>query len=176
MIHFFTTFFHTFSFIETLGLTDLHPVEMLQDQAQCILGDYVRNRYQRQPTRFGRLLLAIPLLRMIRTSTIEMLFFKETVGDASVIRLLHDMYRAESLQSQTKASDISISRLFPSQAHSQPIPASSSLCSPLLMASEGNIAKPLSHINKDSTTTPERSSLRSSPNSSKPISALAAVN
>ena len=53
---------------ETLGLTDLHPVEMLQDQAQCILGDYVRNRYQRQPTRFGRLLLSIPLLRMIRTS------------------------------------------------------------------------------------------------------------
>ena len=42
---------------ETVGLTDLHPVEMLQDQAQCILGDYVRNRYPRQPTRFGRLLL-----------------------------------------------------------------------------------------------------------------------
>ena len=44
---------------------------MLQDQAQCILGDYVRNRYARQPTRFGRLLLAIPLLRMIRASTVE---------------------------------------------------------------------------------------------------------
>ena len=73
----------------------MHPVEMLQDQAQCILGDYVRNRYPRQPTRFGRLLLAIPLLRMIRSSTVENFFFRDTVGDASVIRLLHDMYNAD---------------------------------------------------------------------------------
>ncbi|GIY42611.1 photoreceptor-specific nuclear receptor [Caerostris extrusa] len=46
---------------ETVGLCDVHPVEMLQDQAQCILGDYVRHKYPRQPTRFGRLLLLIPL-------------------------------------------------------------------------------------------------------------------
>ncbi|KAK4881257.1 hypothetical protein RN001_004576 [Aquatica leii] len=44
---------------ETAGLCDVQPVEMLQDQAQCILGDYVRTRYPRQPTRFGRLLLLI---------------------------------------------------------------------------------------------------------------------
>ena len=158
-----------------MGLTDLHPVEMLQDQAQCILGDYVRNRYQRQPTRFGRLLLAIPLLRMIRTSTIEMLFFKETVGEASVIRLLHDMYRAESLQGQTKASDISISRLFPTQPSPHQMPVSSPLCSSVLMQSNGNIGKPLPTIDEDSSTTPERISLRSSPNTSKAISALAAA-
>eukprot|EP00095_Tigriopus_kingsejongensis_P006750 maker-scaffold1404_size42976-snap-gene-0.13 protein:Tk06750 transcript:maker-scaffold1404_size42976-snap-gene-0.13-mRNA-1 annotation:"orphan nuclear receptor" len=79
---------------ETTGLTDLHPVEMLQDQAQCILNDYVRNRYPRQPTRFGRLLLAIPLLRMIRTSTVENFFFRDTVGDTSMNRLLQDMYNA----------------------------------------------------------------------------------
>ena len=82
-------------FSETTGLTDLHPVEMLQDQAQCILGDYVRNRYPRQPTRFGRLLLAIPLLRMIRSSTVETVFFRDTVGDTSVMRLLHDMYNVD---------------------------------------------------------------------------------
>ncbi|TRY77397.1 hypothetical protein TCAL_00146, partial [Tigriopus californicus] len=79
---------------ETDGLTDIHPVEMLQDQAQCILNDYVRNRYPRQPTRFGRLLLAIPLLRMIRTSTVENFFFRDTVGDTSMTRLLQDMYNA----------------------------------------------------------------------------------
>ncbi len=67
-------------------------MEMLQDQAQCILGDYARSRYPRQPTRFGRLLLAIPLLRMIRPATVEAFFFRDTVGDASVIKLLHDMY------------------------------------------------------------------------------------
>lgn len=65
------------------------------------LGDYVRNRYPRQPTRFGRLLLAIPLLRMIRASTVESLFFRDTVGDTSVIRLLHDMYNVDNSVSST---------------------------------------------------------------------------
>ena len=90
-----STTLNEFFFLETTGLTDLHPVEMLQDQAQCILGDYVRNRYPRQPTRFGRLLLAIPLLRMIRSSTVETVFFRDTVGDTSVMRLLHDMYNVD---------------------------------------------------------------------------------
>ena len=89
---------------ETTGLADFHPVEMLQDQAQCILGDYVRSRHPRQPTRFGRLLLAIPLLRMIRPSTVENFFFRDTVGDASVIRLLQDMYHADSAAAAAAAA------------------------------------------------------------------------
>lgn len=65
---------------ETSRLCDIQPIEMLQDQAQCILSDHVRVRYARQPTRFGRLLLLLPSLRAIRKSTIERLFFKETIG------------------------------------------------------------------------------------------------
>ncbi|XP_050534131.1 protein dissatisfaction-like [Daktulosphaira vitifoliae] len=80
---------------ETPGLIDAQPVEMLQDQAQCILGDYVRGRYSRQPTRFGRLLLMLPNLRAVRQSTIERLFFKETIGDIPIQRLLGDMYHME---------------------------------------------------------------------------------
>jgi nuclear receptor subfamily 2 group A len=68
---------------------------MLQDQAQCILSDHVRVRYARQPTRFGRLLLLLPSLRAIRSNTIEMLFFKETIGNVPVSRLLGDMYMME---------------------------------------------------------------------------------
>ena len=83
------------SLAETGGLGDFHPVEMLQDQAQCILGEYVRSRHPRQPTRFGRLLLAIPLLRMIRPVTVENFFFRDTVGDASVIR--DDAYMTSAL-------------------------------------------------------------------------------
>lgn len=71
------------------------PVEMLQDQAQCILSDHVRLRYPRQPTRFGRLLLLLPSLRAIRSTTIEMLFFKETIGNVPISRLLGDMYMME---------------------------------------------------------------------------------
>ena len=80
---------------ETGGLHDVQPVEMLQDQAQCILSDHVRLRYARQPTRFGRLLLLLPSLRAIRSVTIEMLFFKETIGNVPVSRLLGDMYMME---------------------------------------------------------------------------------
>ena len=36
---------------ETSGLSEPRSVELLQDQAQGILADYVRNRYLSQPTR-----------------------------------------------------------------------------------------------------------------------------
>ncbi|XP_073821269.1 protein dissatisfaction-like, partial [Musca autumnalis] len=80
---------------EVPGLCDIHPVEMLQDQAQCILSDHVRIRYPRQATRFGRLLLLLPSLRSIRACTIESLFFKETIGNVPIARLLRDMYTME---------------------------------------------------------------------------------
>ncbi|XP_034245012.1 nuclear receptor subfamily 2 group E member 1 [Thrips palmi] len=77
---------------ETGELCDSQPVEMLQDQAQCILSDYVRTRYPRQPTRFGRLLLLVPSLRSVRQATVEQLFFRETIGEIPITRLLGDMY------------------------------------------------------------------------------------
>ncbi|XP_054742588.1 protein dissatisfaction [Anastrepha obliqua] len=83
---------------ETAGLCDVQPVEMLQDQAQCILSDHVRLRYPRQATRFGRLLLLLPSLRTIRAATIEALFFKETIGNVPIARLLRDMYSMEPAQ------------------------------------------------------------------------------
>lgn len=83
---------------ETIGLCDVHPAEMLQDQAQCILGDYVRHKYPRQPTRFGRLLLLIPCLRSISPNSVEKLFFKETIGEIPVEKLLGDMYHMEKFE------------------------------------------------------------------------------
>ncbi|KAH8404789.1 hypothetical protein KR222_003462, partial [Zaprionus bogoriensis] len=83
---------------ETAGLCNVQPVEMLQDQAQCILSDHVRVRYPRQATRFGRLLLLLPSLRTIRAATIEALFFKETIGNVPIARLLRDMYTMEPPQ------------------------------------------------------------------------------
>lgn len=90
-----------FVLTETARLCDVQPVEMLQDQAQCILSDHVRIRYPRQPTRFGRLLLLLPSLRAIRSTTIELLFFKETIGNVPISRLLHDMYLMEKYSNIT---------------------------------------------------------------------------
>ena len=75
-------------------------MEMLQDQAQSILHEYIKNTYpsQEAAVRIGRLMLAVSLLKMIRPATIELLFFRETVGDTSVMRLLQDMYVSDHLK------------------------------------------------------------------------------
>ena len=86
--------------LETVGLSEVRPVELMQDQAQCILADYVRHRYPRQMTRFGRLLLLLPCLRLVRSSTVELLFFKDTLGDVSIQRVLADIYSNNDQQQQ----------------------------------------------------------------------------
>ncbi|XP_077486237.1 nuclear receptor dissatisfaction [Amblyomma americanum] len=82
---------------ETIGLCDVHPVEMLQDQAQCVLGDYIRHKHPRQPTRFGRLLLLLPSLRAVSAATVERLFFRDTIGNIPIERILGDMYNMEKV-------------------------------------------------------------------------------
>ena len=86
---------------ETRGLTNPKPVEMLQDQAQCILSDYIRTRYPRQPARFGRFLLLLPSLQAVKPSTVELLFFRETIGEIPIARLLGDMYQMEHHNADT---------------------------------------------------------------------------
>ena len=76
----------------------MQPVEMLQDQAQCILSDYVRHKHARQATRFGRLLLLLPCIRGISVSTVEKLFFRDTIGDIPIDKLLADMYHMAKLE------------------------------------------------------------------------------
>ncbi len=44
------------------------------------------------PFRYGRLLLVIPLLRMIRVETTEQIFFKETVGETNINNIIVDVY------------------------------------------------------------------------------------
>lgn len=90
---------------DTQALHDVQPIEMLQDQAQCVLSEHVRLNYARQPTRFGRLLLLLPSLRSIRRTTIEMLFFKETIGAVPISRLLYDIYEAERSRAETAAME-----------------------------------------------------------------------
>ncbi|XP_077866556.1 nuclear receptor subfamily 2 group E member 1-like [Saccoglossus kowalevskii] len=78
---------------ETHGLRDAHQVETLQDQAQVMLGDYLRHQYARQPVRFGKCLLMLPSLRSISSRTLEMLFFRDTIGSIPIERLLCDMFQ-----------------------------------------------------------------------------------
>lgn len=57
----------------------------------------VSSRYPTQPCRFGKLLLLLPALRSVGPSTIEEVFFKKTIGNVPITRLLSDMYKSSDI-------------------------------------------------------------------------------
>ncbi|XP_019388803.1 PREDICTED: photoreceptor-specific nuclear receptor [Crocodylus porosus] len=78
---------------ETRGLKDPEQVENLQDQSQVMLGQHNRTHYPSQPVRFGKLLLLLPSLRFISSDRIELLFFRRTIGNTPMEKLLCDMFK-----------------------------------------------------------------------------------
>uniref|UniRef100_A0A8D8YZH1 Photoreceptor-specific nuclear receptor n=1 Tax=Cacopsylla melanoneura TaxID=428564 RepID=A0A8D8YZH1_9HEMI len=78
---------------ETRGLKDSLQVENLQDQAQVMLSQHVRNHHPTQPARFGRLLLMTSQTRNIPAARVQHIFFAKTVANTSMEKLLCDMYK-----------------------------------------------------------------------------------
>ncbi|XP_076628628.1 nuclear receptor subfamily 2 group E member 1 [Colletes latitarsis] len=78
---------------ETEGLQAIESVRMLQDQAQCILGDYATSHYLQQPGRSGTLMYLVGYMKSVSSKTVERLFFHETIGEIPISRLLVDMYQ-----------------------------------------------------------------------------------
>lgn len=76
---------------DACGLSDVSHIEGLQEKSQCALEEYVRSQYPNQPTRFGKLLLRLPALRMVSSSVIEQLFFVRLVGKTPIETLIRDM-------------------------------------------------------------------------------------
>ncbi|KAG5842771.1 hypothetical protein ANANG_G00181260 [Anguilla anguilla] len=76
---------------DAMGLSDVAHVESVQEKSQCALEEYVRNQYPGQPSRFGRLLLRLPSLRVVSSPVIEQLFFVRLVGKTPIETLLRDM-------------------------------------------------------------------------------------
>lgn len=75
------------------GLRDSLQVEALQDQAQIMLYDYVSNQ-KLLKTRFGRLLLQLPALRNVSSRAVEDIFFRRTIGNIPIERILCDMFKS----------------------------------------------------------------------------------
>ncbi|XP_047700574.1 COUP transcription factor 2-like [Prionailurus viverrinus] len=73
------------------GLSDAAQVESLQEKSQCALEQYVRNQYNDQPTRFGKLLLRLPSFRSVSSAVIEQLFFIHLVGKTPIKTLIRGM-------------------------------------------------------------------------------------
>ncbi|XP_063922256.1 photoreceptor-specific nuclear receptor-like isoform X3 [Zophobas morio] len=78
---------------ETRGLKDPSQIENLQDQAQVMLWQHCRTQLPGQVARFGRLLLMLPLLRVVPAARVEAVFFQKTIGNTPMEKVLCDMYK-----------------------------------------------------------------------------------
>ncbi|CAH0551721.1 unnamed protein product [Brassicogethes aeneus] len=63
------------------------------DQAQVMLWQHCRTQLPGQVARFGRLLLMLPLLRIVPASRVEAVFFQKTIGNTPMEKVLCDMYK-----------------------------------------------------------------------------------
>ncbi|XP_067839990.1 nuclear receptor subfamily 2 group E member 1 [Heptranchias perlo] len=82
---------------ELRNFRNASAIAALQDEAQLTLNSYIHSRYPTQPCRFGKLLLLLPALRSVNPSTIEEVFFKKTIGNVPITRLLSDMYKSSDI-------------------------------------------------------------------------------
>ncbi|CAD7076935.1 unnamed protein product [Hermetia illucens] len=76
---------------ETRGLKDPAQIENLQDQAHVMLSQHTRAQFPTQIARFGRLLLMLPLLRIVNSHKIESIYFQRTIGNTPMEKVLCDM-------------------------------------------------------------------------------------
>eukprot|EP00794_Sanderia_malayensis_P011064 gene11064-12232_t len=76
------------------GLRCPQYVESLQDQAQGMLGEYIRTTHPSNPARFGKLLLMLPSLRSVSQKNIENLFFRGAIDTTPIDKMLCDMFKS----------------------------------------------------------------------------------
>ena len=83
--------FRTAYILDTPGISNPQLIENLQEKAQAALEEYLRQQHPSQSSRFGKLLLRLPALRLIRPAVIEGLFFSRMIGNYSIENLLSGM-------------------------------------------------------------------------------------
>ncbi|XP_069119677.1 photoreceptor-specific nuclear receptor-like isoform X1 [Argopecten irradians] len=79
---------------ESRGLRDYMHVDTLQDQAQLMLHEYTATHQPNNKVRFGKLLLMLPALRTVNARALEDVFFRRTIGNVPIERLLCDMFKS----------------------------------------------------------------------------------
>ncbi|XP_023216916.1 nuclear receptor subfamily 2 group E member 1-like [Centruroides sculpturatus] len=78
---------------ETQGLRDPLQIELLQDQTQLMLHEYVLTKQPPSKVRFGKLLLLLSITKKLNSQVIEEMFFAKTIGNIPIERLLCDMFQ-----------------------------------------------------------------------------------
>ena len=94
LLHNFTL---TFLISDVAGLRQPLQVELLQDQTHLMLQEYCGTKPPISPSnriRFGRLLLALPSLAQFPPKTLEAIFFRKTVGNIAIERVIADLFQS----------------------------------------------------------------------------------
>ncbi|XP_045458100.1 nuclear receptor subfamily 2 group E member 1 [Melitaea cinxia] len=79
---------------ETKKLQDLPAVASLQDHSQVILNEYTARVHPLDVTRSAQILQMLSTVKRVSSSTIVELFFRATIGDIPIERIISDMYRS----------------------------------------------------------------------------------
>lgn len=77
-------------------LSNPSALTALQDSTQLTLSEYISTAHPEQPLRFGKLLLLLPYLKSVHEDTIVELFFRKTIGNIPIVRIICDMYKSSS--------------------------------------------------------------------------------
>uniref|UniRef100_A0AC35U3N4 Nuclear receptor domain-containing protein n=1 Tax=Rhabditophanes sp. KR3021 TaxID=114890 RepID=A0AC35U3N4_9BILA len=77
---------------EVVGLSDRNQVEALQDQAQIMLGQHT-GKCSSKPTRFGKLLLFLPLLRTVDRSAVKKEVLGVSYGSTSLDNVICNIFK-----------------------------------------------------------------------------------
>ncbi|KAJ2954159.1 hypothetical protein O0L34_g2387 [Tuta absoluta] len=80
--------------VETKRLQDISAVAALQNHSQSVLNEYTTRTYPLDASRASCLIQAVSLARLVPGQTIVELFFRATIGDIPVERIIGDMYRS----------------------------------------------------------------------------------
>ena len=76
---------YKFSFLDSPGIGNPALIENLQEKAQTALEDYLRNHSSTHfSSRYGKLLLRLPALSLLRPGTIESMFFPDLFGENTI--------------------------------------------------------------------------------------------
>ncbi|TMW48263.1 hypothetical protein DOY81_006656, partial [Sarcophaga bullata] len=77
---------------ESRGLIEYNRVITLHNESRNALIAYIARTHAAQPMRYQTLISVLSLMCKVSAFSIEELFFRKTIGDITIVRLISDMY------------------------------------------------------------------------------------
>ncbi|XP_073820030.1 nuclear receptor subfamily 2 group E member tailless [Musca autumnalis] len=77
---------------ESRGLIESAKIAALHDESRIALIGYIARMHPGQPMRFQSIMSVLAQMHKVSSFAIEELFFRKTIGDITIVRLIGDMY------------------------------------------------------------------------------------